>query len=250
MTQTIVKKVTLPELIAFAKQKEAVMTDLMAKVNKAVAESKAAVPEVETRPHSVLCDDQIGIMKAISKKINDKRLEHGRIVTDFKATNDRWYFEIIGPMREELDRLLGLATAFQEKVNAEQREAERIRQADIDKRKAQQEAHRVKGHTIDETPREELVPEVDTTKERSALRTRVEWKAKVFDVKSVLKSALDGDGQVSILVMPKLIDAIRQDAQSAVNVHIAKLRASRIKLDEEHMLVLPGIKVEKVTSVI
>lgn len=242
METAIKKPPTLTELIAFDKAKAPVMTDLMKKVDSAVLASQAEVKQVTNRAESVACDSQTGIMKAITKRLEDKRLEHSRIVTNFKNANNDWYYTIIGPLKDETKRLLAMAQEYLDKCAAERLEEERKRQAEIDKREKIQEAHKQQGHEIDETPRAELVPQVETIKEKTAARTMTRWViGEVINLSLVDFSLLSNEAVRSI---------VRQEAQKVVNAHIKNLRNQKIEPSEENMIKIPGCVVKSVTKVI
>lgn len=181
MKTELAKKITISQLVAFEERKNEVGEQILEIVNEYIRKSQATVLKVDCRTDSVLANDQIGLGKAVSSNIEKKRLEHSRIVMDFRDTNNAWYTEFKNPIDEELLRITTMSGVYQRKCREEERKAEEERQAKIREREAKQEAHRVKGHIIDETPRAELVPEVAPIETVSALKTHWTWKYEILE---------------------------------------------------------------------
>lgn len=182
MTVTaITPKITISELVAFEEHKEEFSKQILEQVEHFIEKSQAAVIKIDCRQDTVIANDQIGLLKAVSSNIEKKRLKHSRVVMDFRDSNNAWYKEFISPINEELLRITKMSGEYHRKVSEERRKDEEARQAEIRKREKLQEAHAEKGHVIDETPRAELVPEVAPIKTVSALKTRTTWKYEILD---------------------------------------------------------------------
>lgn len=181
MTTAITSKITISELIAFEEHKAEFGKQILEQVEHFIEKSQATVIKVDCRQDTVLANDQIGILKALIKNIEKKRLEHSKVVMNFRDANNAWYNDFKNPLDEELLRITTLSGEYQRKVREEERKAEEARQAEIARREALQRAHADKGHVIDETPRAELVPEVAPIKTVSALKTRTTWKYEILD---------------------------------------------------------------------
>ena len=82
---------------------------------------------------------------------------------------------------------------YQAECRKEQEELEAKRQAEIRAREKQQEAHAAKGHKIDPTPREALVPEVSPIKTKQAVKFRTTWKYEITDESKVPRGYLQVD---------------------------------------------------------
>ena len=242
-TNVIKQRVTLTQLIAFDGQKDKVMDALKVKVAAIVTESQDEVKEVKNRGTSAMCDGHIGAMKVVEGNINQKRLEHGRIVTNFKSGNDDWYYEIMKPLTDEKNRLLGLQQTYLDECRVKVAEQEEARQAEIAKREAIQEAHAEKGHDVDETPREELVAEVPDIREMTAAKTRKQWMVKSVDVKAFLKAALAGGCQFFDFGKANFVQIVQQQIQAEVQSHVNKLKSEKTEPTDENMIVIPGVEV-------
>jgi len=182
MTVTaIAPKITISELVSFEEHKKEFGEQIFAQVNEVVRKSQATVIKIDCREDTVIANDQIGLLKAIVSNINKKRLEHSRVVIDFRDANNAWYNEFKSLLDEELLRITTMSGEYQRKCREEERKAEEARQAEIRRREAIQKAHAEKEHVIDETPRAELVPEVAPIKTVSALKTRTTWKYEILD---------------------------------------------------------------------
>lgn len=181
MTTELAHKITISELLSFEKHKEQFSEEILAQVNEIVRKSQAALIKIDCRQDTVIANDQIGILKALIKNIDKKRLEHSRVIIDFRDANNTWYKEFQSPLDEELLRITTMSGEFQRKCREEERKAEEERQAEIRRREAIQKDHEEKGHVIDETPRAELVPEVAPIETVSALKTRTIWKYEILD---------------------------------------------------------------------
>lgn len=181
MTTALAPKITISELVSFEEHKEEFGKQILEQVEHFIEKSQAAVIKIDCRTDTVIASDQIGLLKALIKNIEKKRLEHSRVVIDFRDTNNAWYKEFKTPLDEELLRITTMSGEYQRKCREEERKAEQARQAEIARREALQEAHRAKDHIIDETPRAELVPEVAPVETVSALKTRTTWKYEILD---------------------------------------------------------------------
>lgn len=181
MTTELAPKITISELISFEEHKEKFGLQILKQINEVVRKSQATVLKMDCRQDTVIASDQIGLLKAVTSNIEKKRLEHSRVVMDFRDSNNAWYKKFTSPINEELLRITTMSGEYHRKVSEERRKAEEERQAEIRKREKLQEAHAEKGHVIDETPRAELVPEVAPIKTVSALKTRKTWKYEILD---------------------------------------------------------------------
>lgn len=181
MTTALAKKITISQLVTFEDKKQEVGEQILKIVNEYIRQSQATILKVDCRPDTVLANDQIGLGKAVSSNIEKKRLEHSRIVMDFRDSNNAWYNKFKNPIDEELLRITTMSGAYQRKVREAERKAEEERQAEIRRREAIQKDHEEKGHVIDETPRAELVPEVAPIETVSALKTNWTWKYEILD---------------------------------------------------------------------
>lgn len=184
-TTALAPKITISELIAFEEHKEEFGKQILEQVEHFIEKSQAAVIKIDCRQDTVIANDQIGLLKALIKNIEKKRLEHSRVVIDFRDANNTWYKEFKTPLDEELLRITTMSGEFQRKCREEERKAEEARQAEIRRREAIQKDHEEKGHVIDETPRAELVPEVAPIETASALKTRTTWKYGIIDEQKI-----------------------------------------------------------------
>ena len=178
-------KITISELIAFDEHKEEFGKQILGQVEEFIEKSKAAVINIDCRQDTVIANDQIGLLKAIIKNIEKKRLEHSRVVIDFRDVNNAWYNDFKTQLDEELLRITTMSGEYQRKCREEERKADEARQAEIRRREALQKSHEDKGHVIDETPRAELVPEVAPIKTVSALKTRTTWKYEILNEQKI-----------------------------------------------------------------
>lgn len=181
MTTALAQKITISQLVAFEDKKEEFGEQILEQVQHFIEKSQAAVIKVDCRQDTVIANDQIGLLKVLSKNIDKKRLEHSRVVIDFRDSNNKWYTEFKNPINEELLRITTMSGAYLRKCREEERKAEETRQAEIRRREAIQKDHEEKGHVIDETPRAELVPEVAPVETVSALKTHWTWKYEILD---------------------------------------------------------------------
>lgn len=182
MTVTaLTTKITISELVSFEEHKEKFGKQILEQVEHFIEKSQAAVIKIDCRLDTVIASDQIGLLKAVIKNIEKKRLEHSRVVIDFRDVNNAWYNDFKKPLDEELLRITTISGVYHRKCREEEIKAEQARQAEIDRREAIQKAHEKKGHEIDETPRAELVPEVAPIETASALKTRTTWKYEILD---------------------------------------------------------------------
>lgn len=177
----LAQRISIKEIVAFEEHKKEFGEQILEQVEHFIEKSQAAITKIDCRQDTVIANDQIGLLKALIKNIEKKRLEHSRVVIDFRDVNNTWYKEFKSPLDEELLRITTMSGDFQRKCREEEIKAEAKRQAEIRKRELLQKAHEEKGHTIDETPRTELVPEVAPIKTVSALKTRITWKYEIFD---------------------------------------------------------------------
>lgn len=180
-TTTLAPKITISELIAFEEHKDEFGKQILEQVEHFIEKSQAAVIKIDCRQDTVIANDQIGLLKTLIKNIEKKRLEHSRVVIDFRDTNNTWYKEFKTPLDEELLRVTIMSGDYQRKCREEEIKAEAARQAEIKKRELLQKAHEEKGHVIDETPRAELVPEVAPVETVSALKTHWTWKYEILN---------------------------------------------------------------------
>jgi len=181
MTTALAKKITISELVAFEEHKKDFGEQILAEVNEFLRKSQATVIKVDCRADTVIASDQIGLIKAVVSNIEKKRLEHSRVVMEFRDANNAWYNDFKSPLNEELLRITTMSGEYHRKCREEERKAEERRQAEIRRREAIQKDHEEKGHVIDETPRSELIPQVAPIKTVSALKTRTNWKYEIID---------------------------------------------------------------------
>jgi len=193
MTTALAPKITISELVSFEKHKEEFGKQILEQVNEIVRKSEATVLKIDSRADTVIANAQIGLLKALIKNIENKRLEHSRVLIDFRDTNNAWYNEFKKPLDDELLRITTMSGEYQRKCREEERKAEEKRQAEIRRREEIQKAHEKKGHIIDETPRAELVPEVAPIKTVSALKTRTTWKYEILDETKIPREWLCAD---------------------------------------------------------
>lgn len=180
-TTALAPKITISELVSFEEHKEEFGKQILEQVEHFIEKSQVAVIKIDCRQDTVIANDQIGLLKALIKNIGKKRLEHSRVVIDFRDANNTWYNDFKNPLDEELLRITKMSGEYLRKCREEERKAEEERQAEITRREAIQAAHKEKDHIIDETPRSELVPEVAPIETVSALKSHWTWKYSIFD---------------------------------------------------------------------
>ena len=88
MTTAITSKITISELIAFEEHKAEFGKQILEQVEHFIEKSQATVIKVDCRQDTVLANDQIGILKALIKNIEKKRLEHSNVVMNFRDANN------------------------------------------------------------------------------------------------------------------------------------------------------------------
>lgn len=176
MQQTaLAKRVELSDLVQMDQQRVEFATAIKETIATEVAKSEKTILKVDCYEDTIQAGARKSVLKALCKQLNQKRLEFGRAITEFKKGWDDFFNGPAQPALDEITRIEGMEREYQLHLEEENRKAEAARQAKIAKREAIQKAHEAKGHTIDETPRAALVPEPLPVKSQTATKTRKYW---------------------------------------------------------------------------
>ena len=175
----------ITQLVTLDAERIRVTDTIKATITKEVDKSKAVVLKCDCLEDSETAANRRNVLNTLAKALEQKRLEYGREITDFKKGWDSFFNEIKGPAEVEVKRINGLLSDYQAILREEHAAAERKRQAEIKAREAQQAAHAAKGHTIDPIPREALVPEIVPMKTKMAAKMRTIWRYELLDAAEV-----------------------------------------------------------------
>lgn len=178
------------EIVLLDKERIAIADTIKSEIAETVNKSTAVVIKCDSYDDSALAGQNIDKLRAFTNAVEDKRLQFGRKINAFKKGWDEFFRGISDPAQAEITRIKVMVTGYQTVLREEQAEAERKRQVEIDKRIAQQAAHEAKGHKIDPTPRESLVPEVAPIKTKMAVKMRTIWRYEITDETKVPKDYL------------------------------------------------------------
>ena len=178
------------QLVTLDSDRIRVTDEIKANIVKEVKKSQAVVLKCDCLGDSETAANRRNVLNALAKALENKRLDFGRKITEFKKGWDSFFNDIKGPAEVEVKRINGLLTGYQAKLREEQAEEERKRQAEIAKREKIQEAHKAQGHQIDETPREALVPEVVPMKTKMAAKMRTLWRYEILNAAEVPREYL------------------------------------------------------------
>lgn len=174
-TNAIVKRVEVSDLVRMDKERIEFSAAITEAIGKEVAKSQATVVKVDCYQDTVDAGAIKAVLKALCKQMNDKRLECGRAIKEFKEGWDEFFNDPCQSAIAEVERITGLEREYNDYLEEENRKAEAKRRAEIEKREKLQAAHEAKGHQIDEVPRAALVPEVIPVKTQTATRTKKFW---------------------------------------------------------------------------
>lgn len=169
------------QLVTLDTERIRVTDEIKANIVKEVEKSQAVILKCDCLEDSETAANRRGVLNALAKALESKRLEFGRKITAFKKGWDDFFGDIKAPAEKEVTRINDLLKGYQIQLREEQAEEERKRQAEIAKREKIQEAHKAQGHQIDETPREALVPEVAPIKTKMAAKMRTIWRYEVLN---------------------------------------------------------------------
>ncbi len=173
------------QLVTLDAERIRVTDTIKATITKEVDKSKAVVLKCDCLKDSETAANRRNVLNTLAKALEQKRLEYGRKITDFKKGWDSFFNDIKSPAEVEVRRINGLLSGYQAKLREEQAVAEAKRQAEIKAREAQQAAHAAKGHNIDPTPREALVPEIVPIKTKMAAKMRTIWRYELLNAVEV-----------------------------------------------------------------
>lgn len=178
------------QLVTLDAERIRVTDTIKATITKEIDKSKAVVLKCDCLEDSETAANRRNVLNTLAKALEQKRLEYGRKITDFKKGWDSFFNDIKNPAEEEVKRINGLLSAYSAQLLKEHAEAEAIRQVEIAKREKIQEAHKAQGHTIDETPREALVPEIVPIKTKMAAKMRTIWRYEILNAAEVSRQFL------------------------------------------------------------
>lgn len=193
MPRELAKRVDITTLVRMDTERVRIMEKMTSQIQKEVALSKKTILVVDSMEDSAAASNRRTVLKELRKQMENKRLEFGRIIKEFGKGWDAFFKEPIKPAEDEISRLQELELVYVQKCRELERKAEEERQAEIKRREAIQKAHEEKGHKVDETPRESLIPEVQTAKTMTLTKTLDYWTYEVIDESQVPREYLTVD---------------------------------------------------------
>ncbi len=203
-------EITVKKLVTMDTERISIGKKLNEEICKEVMKSQAVALKCETLEESECCNSRMVVLREFVKNIEEHRLSYGRVITGFKKVWDKFWNNIKEPAETEVTRLKGLLASYHTMLRKQQEEEEAKRQAEIAKREKMQAAHAAKGHNIDETPREALVPEVAPIKTKTAARMRDNWVWEIVDETQVPREYLCIDSAKITRAVKRKEDPIRQ----------------------------------------
>jgi len=117
------------------------------------------------------------------KQMEKKRKELGKPFRDGLDKLNSFFKQLESPVRDALNRIDHQIKSWRAELTRQEEEAERKRQAEIERRKKIQDAHAAKGHETKEdiTP----VPETASLIQQDTTKIRKQWDFEIIDERSV-----------------------------------------------------------------
>lgn len=200
---TIQKRIEITELVQMDQERIKIAAAMKEKIVSEVAKSVATIIKIDCYEDTVQATARKTVLKALCKQMNDKRLEFGRAIKEFKEGWDEFFNDPTQPAVDEVARIAGMEREYHRHLEEENRKAEAARRAEIGRREKLQAAHAEKGHKIDEVPRAALVPEVESVQTQTATKARKfwTWDKETYDLSKIPREYLTvNNGKITAAV--------------------------------------------------